>query len=304
MRGAELFAPESLGHRRGRGRLDEIADHGDEASRVLAVREVAAAGKDLQAAAGNRGVGRAAVMMRDEGIAVAPDDHGRHVRGEIEAVAGVDGLTIEIDDGAERAEERPTIGCVDERGVAPPDLLAGRREAHAPASEHAAKARRRVPEGVGADEREERLGEGRGQRAQHGVDLGAETAAADENDPLAALRELIGELQDDPAAEGLADEGGALVAERIQQVAQQARVRAEGVVAARFGGLAMAEQIGCDDRVVLGERGHRVPPRQGASRHAVHEDDHRTPTRGAVRDAVPVEGEMGRGGLREHRYPS
>ena len=61
----------------------------------------------------------------------------------------------------------------------------------------------------------------------------AETAAGDEHEPLAALGELVGELHRDAAAERVPDDRDAVVAERGQQVADAAGVRAERVVTAR-----------------------------------------------------------------------
>ena len=81
-----------------------------------------------------------------------------------------------------------------------------------------------------------------------------EAAAGDEHEALAALGELVGELHRDAAAERVADDRRALVAERGQQVAHAAGVRAERVVAARRRRLAVAEQVGRDQREVLAQR--------------------------------------------------
>ena len=45
------------------------------------------------------------------------------------------------------------------------------------------------------------------------------------------------------------------MAEHDQQVAQADRVRAQGVVATRLCGLTMAQQVGREDRVAVGELG-------------------------------------------------
>ena len=80
--------------------------------------------------------------------------------------------------------------------------------------------------------------------------LAPEAAAGDEREALAALRELVGELHRDAAAERVADDGRLLVAEGEADVAQAAGERAERVVAARLRRLAVAEQVGGEDRVV------------------------------------------------------
>lgn len=67
------------------------------------------------------------------------------------------------------------------------------------------------------------------------------------------LGELVGELHRDAVTQRMPDERRPLVAECEQQIADPARVRAERVVAARFGRLAVAEQIGGDDGETLGE---------------------------------------------------
>ena len=56
---------------------------------------------------------------------------------------------------------------------------------------------------------------------QHRRQLGAEAAAADQHEPLDALRELVGELQGDPAAETVTDDGRGGMAEHDEQVAQR-----------------------------------------------------------------------------------
>ena len=88
--------------------------------------------------------------------------------------------------------------------------------------------------------------------AQQHVDVAAEPAAGDEHEPLGALGELVGELHRDAAAERVPDDRHAVVAERGDDVARAAGVGAERVVAARRRGLAVAEQVGRDHRVLLG----------------------------------------------------
>ena len=111
--------------------------------------------------------------------------------------------------------------------------------------------------------------------AQHRVHLAAEAAAGDEHEALAALGELVGELHRDPAAERVADDRRAVVAERDHRVADGARVGAERVVAARLGRLAVAEQVRRQDVMVGGEMLDRRLPLRGAAGDPVDEDDQR-----------------------------
>ena len=103
-----------------------------------------------------------------------------------------------------------------------------------------------------------------GSGAQHEVHLAAEPAAGDEHQPFGALGELVGELHRDPAAQGVPDDRDALVAERGDDVARAAGVRSERVVPARRRRLAVAEQVGRDQREVLAEqRGDALPGLRG-----------------------------------------
>ena len=104
------------------------------------------------------------------------------------------------------------------------------------------------------------VGAGEGGGAQQQVDLLAQAAAGDEPEPLAALGELVGELHRHAAAERVADDRDAVVAERGQQVAGAAGVGAERVVAARRGRRAVAEQVGRDQREVLARVARRPAP--------------------------------------------
>src|SRR5437762_9422176 len=70
--------------------------------------------------------------------------------------------------------------------------------------------------------------------------------------PYTTLFRSVGELHRDAAAERVPDDGGARMAEHLEQVADAVRVRAERVVAARLGGAAVAEQVGGDHGVTLG----------------------------------------------------
>ena len=99
----------------------------------------------------------------------------------------------------------------------------------------------------------------------------AQAAAGDQHQPLAVLRELVGELHRDPAAERVADDAGALNAESHQQVTDPRGVRAERVVTAGLGRLAVAEQVRRDDGVALGQQLDDLVPLRGAPRDPVNQ---------------------------------
>ena len=90
-----------------------------------------------------------------------------------------------------------------------------------------------------------------------------------------ALGELVGELHRHAAAEGVARDAHAVVAEGGDEVAQPAGVRAERVVAARLGRAAVPEEVGREDVVVAGQELHDRPPAVGPRRDAVDEQQHR-----------------------------
>ena len=92
----------------------------------------------------------------------------------------------------------------------------------------------------GEHHREEVLGAGQAERPQQRAHLLAEAAAADEHEALRHLRELVGELHGDAAAQAVPHDGGALVAEHAEQVADAGGVGAEAVVASGLGRLAVA----------------------------------------------------------------
>ena len=58
-------------------------------------------GEGDEAAVGNRGGGGAAVLDRDRAVALAPDDQGRHVAEQIEAIDGADALPVDVDHRSE-----------------------------------------------------------------------------------------------------------------------------------------------------------------------------------------------------------
>jgi hypothetical protein len=121
------------------------------------------------------------------------------------------------------------------------------------------------------------------------VHLARDAAARDQDEPTAALRELVGELHRDPAAERVPDDGGGLRGEPDQEVADPGRVGAERVVAARLRGLAVPEQVGGEDRVAVPEELHHGHPLRGIAGDPVDQDDQRAAAGEAEGDPMAVD---------------
>ena len=100
---------------------------------------------------------------------------------------------------------------------------------------------------------------------------------------------LVEELHGHAAPERVADDRGLRDAQFIEEVAQRDRERAERVVAARFGRLAVAEQVGSDHSVLLRQLGQHRPPGLGTAGHAVDQQQRLAAALVAVRDAVTVQ---------------
>ena len=94
---------------------------------------------------------------------------------------------------------------------------------------------------------------GRVSATQHRIDPAAETAGGHEHQPLGVLRELVGELHGDAAAEAVPDHRHPVDARARQQVAHPVGVTAERVVGSRLVRCAVAEQIRRDDGESAGE---------------------------------------------------
>ncbi len=185
-------------------------------------------------------------------------------------VAGVDGLAADVDHAAHRADERLPVRRTGERAVPAPQLGELRR-VDVVTAEEPADVGRTVDERLRERDRHDVLGTGERQRPQQPADLAAESAAADEHEPVDEFGMLVGELHRHAAAEGVPDDGDAADVEHGEEVAQSAGERAERVVAHRLGRLAVAEQVGSDHVVALGERRHDGVPRARTARQPVDE---------------------------------
>jgi hypothetical protein len=95
---------------------------------------------------------------------------------------------------------------------------------------------------------------GQGSGPQGRADLAAQAAGGDQRQPLDPLRELPEELHRDTGAERVADDGRPVHSDRDEQVADRGGVGAERVVAARRRRVAVADQVGRDHPMAVGER--------------------------------------------------
>ena len=203
----------------------------------------AGSGRPETAPGGCPGAARAPARRgrRNHGIALAPDDQRRHRRGEIEAIGGAHVLPAGVDYRAGRANEGLP-------GVHPP----------------ARRSRGRTPRRPGPPTA--RFGAGTGQPLRRRREAAPSRAAAartplpaawpiaapgaprglgrrsDEDEALAVLGKLVGELHRDSAAERMPDERGPRY--RAPPAGRGCRtLRAQRIVAARLGGFAVAEHI-------------------------------------------------------------
>ena len=119
------------------------------------------------------------------------------------------------------------------------------------------------------DHRQHQLGAGCRQDPQHRTQVGAEAAAADQGQPLAVVPMLVGELHRDAAAERLADHRRPVHPEFVEEIAQKDREGSQRVVPTRFRGHAVAEQVGRDDAVFLGQLRDDRPPGGRTAGHPV-----------------------------------
>ena len=124
------------------------------------------------------------------------------------------------------------------------------------------------------------------------MDLLAEPAGRDQRHPLHVLGEEVGELHRDPAAERVAHDGAALEAEHRQQVADPGGVGAQRVVAPGLGRAAVADHVGGDHRVALGELRHHLAPGIRGRCDPVQQHQQRPLAGGLEADRMAVQGDL------------
>ena len=125
------------------------------------------------------------------------------------------------------------------------------------------------------------------------MDLASQAAARHEDEALATIGKLIGELHRDPAAEGVSDKGSSFEPERTEQVPQHVRVPAKRVVAARLRAVAVAEEIGSHDRVPLAQAPGHLFPGRGSPCNSMNEDEQGPTARAAKAHAVTMQLDLG-----------
>ena len=187
---------------------------------------------------------RPAVLDRDDRVGRAPDDQRRHRLGEVETVERADALAPGVEHRSHRLDERRRAPRRRRARRTRGRPRRGRSRPAGAGARSAARSTSPAPSTRGVREhRHHPLRPGQRRGTQQRVHLAAEAAAGDQDEALAALRELVGELHRDPAAERVADDRRAVVAEGDDRVADGARVGAERVVAARLRRLAVSEQV-------------------------------------------------------------
>ena len=142
---------------------------------------------------------------------------------------------------------------------------------------------------LGESKRHDVLGAGQGQQSQQPRHLPAETTAADQHQAVDKVRMLVGELHCHSPAERVSDDGHALDSEDREEVTEPARERSERVVARRFGGLAVAEQVDSDHVGVRSQERDHVVPCLGAPGEPVDQQDRLARTSAAIPHRVAVD---------------
>ena len=208
---------------------------------------------------------------------------------EREPAVRADALAAGLDDRPQSVEERlARAGVVELREAARQHADVARRP-QPDAGEQAAEITAQPDQPLRGERGEHVVGARQGSGAQQQVDLAAEPATGDEHEALTALWELVGELHRDAAAERVPDDRDALVAERGGDVASAAGVGAEGVVATRGRGLAVAEEVGRDHREALAQQRRHPRPRLRRVRDPVQQQQRRAAPGDPVAHALAVQ---------------
>jgi len=241
------------------------------AGRGLALREVADPVEDLEAAPRDRIVRPMRMVDRDDRVAGAPDDERGKLGGELQPVVGADALAADADHGTERPKKSRPAVRIGQRVVAAADLLGGGSRAEADTPSPLDDGAARLGHRRATEEPEHVLRAGKGEGPQQQVHLPPETAAPNQHEALAELRELVGELHGHAAAERVSDDRGALVPEDDEHIPEERRVRAQRIVTRRLRRLPVAEEVRRDDREPAGEQRADPRPCLRVARHPVNE---------------------------------
>ena len=133
---------------------------------------------------------------------------------------------------------------------------------------------------------------GRGDRPDRRGDVGTEAAGGDQDHPVGAVGELVGELHRHSPAEAVPDHGDRVDAQHGEQVTHAVGVAAEAVVGARLVREAVPEQVRRDDRVPAGQLPDHRLPRGVVAAEAVEEQQRRPGPGADEGPPVPVQGDV------------
>src|SRR6187551_2517217 len=104
-RGLEPRHPLGAVEFRGVGLGEEALEGGDEVAGALEHGDVAGVFEDLEAAAGELGVGLTGMLDRDDWVVLTPEDEERQGFGEVQTVERADPLALHADDRAQGGEK-------------------------------------------------------------------------------------------------------------------------------------------------------------------------------------------------------
>ena len=254
---------------------DEIAHDRAEALRVIHVREVPGVRQHRDLGPRRQDCDVPGVLGGDHHVVRTPHDGQRHLACQIRTIGHRHDLSVPVDHGAQHMPDggphrRILEGVVDLRDLI--DVLG------------AGQARGvREPQRRQIDMADARQGECAhhlvesrgGHRPDHRTHLRTHAAGSDQHDPLGQFGELVGKLHRDAAAEAVSDDRDPFDPQHGQQIAHPVGVPAQRVVGARFGRLAVAEQIGRDDRVMAGQQSDDRIPGVVVAGHAVQQQQRR-----------------------------
>src|SRR5512143_226954 len=161
-------------------RPDEVDENGDEPLRVVAVREVAGVGEDLQPAPRHPLVRIARVPYGNERVLLAPDDQGRQSFGEVEAFVRAHALPAVIHHAPNRLDERaPGRGLLKRNEAAPRFVEVGARPK--PDASHGVDERTHAATSRGAEPGKDGFGPRERRGPEQRVYLATEATAGDED---------------------------------------------------------------------------------------------------------------------------
>src|SRR6266508_2695842 len=210
-------------------RVDEVEDDADEPHRMVVLRKVPDALQHVQDAARHGLVSLVGMSNGNDRVSVPPNDERRPARDEAQAVHGAHSLAARVHHRMESVEEGAASVSIQQRTIPPPELLERGRGLQADLAEppHHRRPGGLQPRVEGG--RDQVLDAREAERSKVEGDLLAQTSAPHQDEPLAAIWELVRKLHDHPATEGVTDEGGPVVAQLVHQVPDPGGQRTKGV---------------------------------------------------------------------------